>query len=798
MNFLTRKITIFVLAWMVVFSASPSQAVQVATWHQASEADFAAGQCKAVAITSRGELLLSRQVQLLMTSQTAPAVVSCIAVGDDAIYAGSGSDNAIYRIDTAGSAKEPAKFAQAPGTVVTSLLWTSDGLLAGSGGDKAGIYKIDSAGKASLLWTDEKVKYVWAMLPGPDGVIYAATGPEAGLYAVTADGKGELIYQLEAKLARNILCLAKSKDGNVLIGTDVSGLVVEVDVKNKTGYVLLDANEKEISALIVRDDGDIYAATADAGRSVPGGIMPKNGLNVGKSETAPASPTTTSQPISPSTAASTKSVGKDTPDITAEGGEGDDNCDSEDEDGEEGDPSEDSGTGEDEPATASAPSAESAGLVLPLTLGTIESTVSPETASQEGNGVYHIHKDGLVSVIFRRPTMLLAMVMRDGKLVLAAGNGAIYEASLDGDEVVQLVKTEALKVTALALDQAGRIIFATANKGSVAAIGTQLEKEGTFTSKVLDAKQISKWGTMQLASKLPSGTTVMVSTRSGNVAEPSDKTWGLWSKETPVQDDDFMTIACPAGRFLQYRLKFNSDNQISPCVRGISILYQVGNLAPQVQAVLVTTGPLDGQQAVGHMPKMPGAVGGENEVKAKFMRHITIKAQDANGDQMIYSIFFRQAGSENWIKLTDKLTEPQYQWDTRTVSDGQYELRVQASDSPSNPPESAMTNARISQLVQVDNTPPLIKDLVVKPEGMKATATGTASDASRIATIQYSVDSQDEWTAVLPIDGIFDSNKEDFSFQSKDLKPGPHRIAVKVEDIYGNVAYGTVNITIGK
>jgi len=70
-------------------------------------------------------------------------------------------------------------------------------------------------------------------------------------------------------------------------------------------------------------------------------------------------------------------------------------------------------------------------------------------------------------------------------------------------------------------------------------LATELEKEGTFTSKALDAKQISKWGSLQLATKQPQGTTVWVATRSGNVSEPSDKTWGDWSKEVPVQDDEF-------------------------------------------------------------------------------------------------------------------------------------------------------------------------------------------------------------------------------------------------------------------
>ena len=87
--------------------------------------------------------------------------------------------------------------------------------------------------------------------------------------------------------------------------------------------------------------------------------------------------------------------------------------------------------------------------------------------------------------------------------------------------------------------------------------------------------------------------------------------------------------------------------------------------------------------------------------------------------------------------------------------------------------------------------------LGAEAKGRSAIVTGRVVDKlSRIVAIHYSVDSADEWTALLSDDGICDSQKEQFSFEVNDLQAGPHRIAVKVEDVYGNVGYQAVTVTV--
>ena len=132
------------------------------------------------------------------------------------------------------------------------------------------------------------------------------------------------------------------------------------------------------------------------------------------------------------------------------------------------------------------------------------------------------------------------------------------------------------------------------------------------------------------------------------------------------------------------------------------------------------------------------------------------------------------------------------------MGDGKYELRVTASDNLSNPATSALETARISEPVVVDNTAPSIAMLAGKADGKTITIRGRARDQlSRITGIEYSIDSATEWVPVLPTDGICDSRDETFSFEITDAKSGSHRVAVRLRDAYGNVAYRAVTITVG-
>jgi len=782
-----------VVALIALFAAAAvAPAVTPGQWKQSTEAEFATGKFTSAVVTSRGEVMLGREIKLLMPSEDAPAVVSALAVAGETIYAAAGNENVVYRIVGA----KAASFVELPGTVVNSLLWTGKGLLAGVGGKSAGIYAIDAEARVKKLWSGPKVTYVWAIVAGPKGSLYAATGPEGTVYAIDAAGKGQPVYQA-GKLAKNILCLMRSKAGLLYAGTDQQGLVIEIDPVKKTSRVLLDATENEVSALLPAEGGGLYAATSDAAKATPDGATDRNGAKTGKTPATKASkppakgaakpgakvkpapgpktkpgastrPAAAARPPKPRAVKVKAGQTKSAPPATTK-------------------PSGPQAPAGRVPVRPPSPRSSSGPMVMRRTSGPPAGgrriPSPPRAPSKRGNAVYFIQPNGLVRPIFRKPVTILAMLANNGKLLLGTGNGGvIYAVSTDGDEVAQIADTDAKQITALVAGPGGSVYFGTANKGSVGRMGRRFAKKGSFTAKALDARQIAKWGTIRVSAQPADGAKVTVATRSGNVAKPDEKTWSGWTAEMPV--DGFVSLASPAGRFLQYRLTFTSNGEATAAVDGVHIIYQVGNLAPVVSAVTVqpTSKGKGG-------PPMPGPM---------IFRQVTIRATDPNGDKLKYILAFRQAGAEGWITITEKLTRPTYLWDTRTVGDGRYELRVTAADSPSNPPGEVLKTSRLSDAVVVDNTPPVVRDLVAKVQAGKVSLNGSAVDAGRIVALYYAVDSQKDWVAMLPTDGIADSDREKFDVRLTELKPGAHRIAVKVVDRFGNTGYAAVTVTLGK
>jgi len=808
-----RFLEIGILVTLVV--SGGSMAVSPETWDHKTEADFTKGEFDATVVSSLGEVSLSRRIEILTPPEvTLPVVTAVVRMGKD-VYAASGVEGIVYRIGK----KKIEKFAELPGAMVASLIVLDGELLAGTGGEEgAGIYRVDRKGEVTKVFSDDKVKYVWAILGGGKDTLFAATGPEGKVFTVTLDDPptAEVLYEA-GKLSKNILCITRSPETGLLYaGTDEEGLVVEIDPRKKTSRIVLDADEKEIAALVTDDNGGLYAATSDAAKARADGKTKPNAVKAGKgvppapaSKPAPEPDDAPQEPRAPESQAPAdledyvyaeledmhpQDAQVTTPDqadlyrlerlfmdlLGASGDEYAENEPAPDTEDVESRPEEPSGG---ESPTAEAP--EEPGEEAPPSPAPPRvrpPTVAPRPGT--GNAVYYIRPDGLVETRFRRPVTILGMLLRGDTLYLGTGNGgAIYSVSTDGDRIAKLADTDAAQVTSMTFDD-GEILFATANDGAVGVLSGDLETEGTFTSEALDAKQIARWGTLRVSTRVDGGTKLTVATRSGNVAEPDASTWSSWSKEQSPSDG-FLTIGSPGARFLQYRLSLTGDGKASPTAQRVTIIYQVGNLAPVITGVTVA-------------PSAKSDKSPRSGTATKAFRVISIAATDPNSDKLTYTILFRDIGAKNWIRIAEDLTKPKYTWDTRTVADGKYEILVRASDSSGNAPDNARTAERISDPVIVDNTPPLIRDLGVKTEQGKVVVNGSVIDAgSRIVSIHYSVDSQDEWTVVSAGDGIFDSDSESFSFVLKDLSTGAHRIAVKGSDLYDNVAYASIAVTVG-
>jgi len=763
--------SVFAIASLLLLACASVQAVSPATWAHSTEADFAAGKLEKTVLSSLGELMLARSLETLVQPREDLGMISAVAIdGQGRLHAAVSPGGKIFRVLEG----KLVEFAELPGVLVRALVFADGDLIAGVSGKQAGIYRIDAGGKVQRVWTDPSVKFVWAVLPGPRGTFYAATGPEGKVYQIRPDGKATAVYDGDEK---NILSLAADGDGMLYAGTGENGLVLVIDPARRSGRILYDAPEKEISAVLIGREGLLYAATSDSTLASATGEAPspeEKGKPEPAAPTRPAGPEGRAGPpaLVPPVAGSSVAEASAAKPVASR-------------------PAARTRPSEVTTRAAARPAAPQPTVrKMPAAPSRpARPSAPPAKPPGKGNAVYRIDKEGFVRAIFRRPVTILAMAMHGGELTLATGHGGeVFAVGADEDRVTMLAKVDPKDVTAMVAGPEGRLYLGTADQAGLFAIGGGFAGKGTYISKVLDAKQISRWGTFSVLADVPGACKATIATRSGNVAEPDEKTWSQWSAERPLERS-WQPISSPAGRFLQYRLTLTSDGKSTPVVDHVRLVYQADNLPPSISAVQIVPN---------YKPARPGR--GETPTQPLRYRIITTKAADPNKDDLEYAVFFRRLGNSKWIKLTEKVTAPLYVWDTLGVGDGTYELRVEVSDARANPPKSALTSVRISRPVVVDNSPPQVTDLVVKPAGKgKVSLAGKVADmTSRIASIAYAVDTNEDWTAILAADGICDSLRESFSATAEELAAGRHRIALRVTDEFNNSGYASMEVTVGE
>jgi len=169
--------------------------------------------------------------------------------------------------------------------------------------------------------------------------------------------------------------------------------------------------------------------------------------------------------------------------------------------------------------------------------------------------------------------------------------------------------------------------------------------------------------------------------------------------------------------------------------------------------------------------------------------HVTWKVDNPDNDDLRYRVSFHKDGQTRWLDATtpdDVLTRSELDWDTSSLPEGKYRVRVDASDELSNPPSDTTHFALETSQVLVDNTPPVIKTLTVQGHRLRAEI---VDGLGPIARVEVAVDGRTEWRPLAPTDGIFDTADETVDSDITPLlppTPGPHVVAVRAYDAAGN------------
>ncbi len=656
------------------------------------------------------------------------------------------------------------KLADTTQNYIWSILPDGHGNLYLGTGDNGEILKMDAAGKVTSFYKTGELE-VTCLTLGEGGTVYAGTAPHGAIFAVSPDGKGKKLISTEEKYVTAIDYDAAH--GHLLATTGggtgkVYSLIPQSEstTPGPLNSVLFTSPEAHLLSLTTDKDGNIYAGSS------PDGIVYK---------------------ITPD-GRSTVLYDATEPNITA-------------------------------------------------------LTVDKDGAVYAGTGptgtVYRISPDGTAKRVLGKLTTGITGLQSDADgAVYAAAGGTVTK--INPDETTQsFVAPEDQQFVSLALDPSTGAVYAgTGVVGSVYGIGAFRQTagqtntlEGKYQSVVHDAGIRAKWGTLTWGDDAG----VSLQTRTGDVPRP-DASWSAWS--APLTIPAGQTVPSPPARYIQYQAMLTGGNgSAAPRLRDVTLYYLPRNQAPSVALRKPSDGDAvskdmliqwtasdpdkdtlaydvayskDGGSTWTPIKKRAGATNTVTKTVAATPASpaVVIAQGTSNLDKVpnlppaVRAQILAQMKAEHLKaaaaptaapKPADKgaveLKETSFSWDTTEVPDGTYQVRVIASDKPSNPTD-ALTARAVSAPFLIANAVPTLT-VQVTTGSLHGTVT---SGPAFVKAVQAKIDGGDP-VAASADDGLFDSASEAWSLTLPPLPAGKHSVEVQAVDTAGNTVTQTVEVT---
>lgn len=583
------------------------------------------------------------------------------------------------------------------------------------------VHHVDAAGSASVVF-DPEDRYIWSLARGADGTLFVGTGDHGVIYRVPPGGTGSVLYRTRTA---NVISLAVDRQGRLFAGTSTPGRLFRIDTAGRA-FVVLDSPHQEVRGLSIAANDTVFAAALTPAQSEDAGS-----------------------------------------------------------------------TGTDPVATVTA-------QVGGVTVGQAAGDSAPSESRRSGRGaIYRIAGD-TADVVWETgtetPYDLLPDAAGTSVLVTTGGNGRLYQLDLTASpaSVELLGRLDSRQVTQAARAANGDIVIAGSNPGRLSVMRTRTGNTGTFESDVRDAGSAARWGSIRWRA---SGD-ARISTRTGNTSRPDD-TWSEWS--APYSGAEGSPIVSPSARYLQWRAVLASSGGSRPAeLTSVTVAYLPRNLRPAVSAItvlppgVVFQRPFTSSDA--EIAGFDNAVASaEADIQAqetsaqpvgrrmyrKGLQTLQWRAEDPNGDRLTYAVSYRREGESAWRALRDALTDPIFVWDTTSVADGRYTVRVTASDGTANSPADALEGTRDSDSFDIDNSAPVIT--VAPASGDGRIVQLTVRDAqSGVHRVEYALGGE-RWQVVYPEDGLSDSREESFTI-TLPAAADRARLVVRATDVLQNVS----------
>lgn len=713
---------------------SPAEAARTRTFRADSYEAFRRCEIEGVSLSSEGRVYPGPKV-VRLADTGARTLWSLAQVGDQVAFS-TGDQGQVFLRDPEGKDGEPKQLASLFDYELFALAGDGEGNLYAAGAPSGTVTRISRDGSTRTLF-DMPEGAVYALLPGPGGTVFAATGERGRLYRIESDGNAKVLSESPDLSLR---CLAWSADRKFIwAGTDGRGLVEQISPESGDTRVVYDASEEEIVAILPLPDGGLYFGAN------PG---PQGAQAVGGSG--------------------------------GSGGAG--------------------GGGRDAAAAGAGP----------------RDAVVVGSPDEPKPTVYRMTPNGSVQVLWQAPErMIHALALdADGEVLVATGDeAAIYRISPSGRETL-LYRAEEEQV--LALKVLGRSIFAgTGSPGRLYRLGPEPSEAGTITSRVLNARDQSKWGALQWDGVAEQGK-ITFETRSG-FTDPPDASWTEWVSVRDAGDGAY--VVSPPARYLQWRARLESRGMESggsadpaggPYLRRLQIAYAGGNDRPRLTSVRVSpdepvftnqdgnrgglTQVLPGGIQIDYsLPPSGSSIVAVEEVPTwiRRIRSIVWEAQEPDGDDLEYKLEIRKLGESEFRTLAADVRDRGWSLDSATLPDGVYEIRVTASDAPSNAPGEQLTDERLTPPFHIDTVAPVFSDVqarrvsgadrdVIEIEG-RAT-----DESSPLRRVDVAVDGQ-EFRWLSATDGLMDSRSELFHGQVPvPVGKEANWVVVRAQDEAGN------------
>ncbi len=716
----------------VVGAASATYSGQPVIWETSGRAELLKGDSRGISISDTGVLMLAPNFAEIFNTEQA-FIWSSAVDNQGNVYVGTGHDGKIYRV---GSDGRGSLLYDAAELDVTALAIARDGgIYAGTSPDGK-VYRISADGRADVFF-DPEDKYIWSLAVLGDGALAVGTGDNGKLYRVRTAAATPASSLLIATNQTHVISLAVTAQGDLIAGTDPGGLVLRISPDGKA-FALFDAQLREIHALAPAADGSVYALALSDSAS---GRQPSTPL-----------PTPSGEGGTPSTSVTITAI-------------------------------DESGA----PVQQQGPTAR-----------------SRTDISGARSVVFRILPDGAADVVWSSTSITafaIAPALQAGSVLIGTGDkGRVYSVTNDGRDTLLLQSSEG-QISSF-LVRGGQVYVAASNQGKLFRFSKDSVAEGTYESPVRDAKLIASWGRIWWRG---SGN-VELQTRSGNGERP-DATWSEWS--AAYRDPLGSQISSPRARFIQWRATLRSGGSVAQTwMEDASVAYLPRNVAPEVLSI--SSLPIGvGLQQVAQLqidpnvessgldPALFGAAAQvvPRRIYQRGARSIQWQAEDRNSDTLEYAIYYRPLSEGTFRLLKDKLRDSFYTIDGATLADGRYIIKVVASDAPDNALGQALSGERISEPVDIDNTPPVLRSLPPPQAGGSGLrAVFEVEDATgKVKRADLSLDGA-PWVPLFPDDGIADSGRERYSVEVPAAGPGEHTVSLRAFDTSGNV--GTISITL--